>query len=34
MENILHAGKSVTVKGGKAKAGNSLALDHVILELE
>ncbi len=34
MENILRAGKSGTVKAVEAKAGDSLAVDQVILELE
>ena len=34
MENILRAGKSGTVKAVEAKAGESLAVDQVILELE
>ena len=34
MENILRAGKSGTVKVVEAKAGDSLAVDQVILELE
>ena len=34
MENILRAGKSGTVKAIEAKAGDSLAVDQVILELE
>jgi propionyl-CoA carboxylase alpha chain len=34
MENILRAEKSATVKAVNAKAGDSLAVDAVILELE
>ena len=34
MENILRAGKTGTVKAIEAKAGESLAVDQVILELE
>ena len=34
MENILRAEKSATVKSVEAKAGDSLAVDQVILELE
>ena len=34
MENILRAEKSATVKTVNAKAGDSLAVDAVILELE
>ncbi|MDP9056072.1 MAG: hypothetical protein M3N34_01880, partial [Pseudomonadota bacterium] len=34
MENILRAEKSATVKAVNAKAGESLAVDAVILELE
>ena len=34
MENILRAGKSGVVKSVEAKAGDSLAVDQVILELE
>jgi propionyl-CoA carboxylase alpha chain len=34
MENILRAGKSGVVKSVEAKAGDSLAVDAVILELE
>jgi propionyl-CoA carboxylase alpha chain len=34
MENILRAGKSGRVKAVEAKAGDSLAVDQVILELE
>ena len=34
MENILRAEKSATVKKVNAKAGDSLAVDAVILELE
>ena len=34
MENILRAEKSATVKAVNAKAGDSLAVDAIILELE
>jgi len=34
MENILRAGKSATVKATPAKAGDSLAVDQVIVEFE
>jgi propionyl-CoA carboxylase alpha chain len=34
MENILRAEKAATVKSLAAKAGDSLAVDQVILELE
>ena len=34
MENILRAGKSGVVKSVEAGAGDSLAVDQVILELE
>jgi propionyl-CoA carboxylase alpha chain len=34
MENILRAGKSGVVKTVEAQAGDSLAVDQVILELE
>ena len=34
MENILRAEKTGTVKSLEAKAGDSLAVDQVILELE
>ena len=34
MENILHAGRSATVKATPAKAGDSLAVDQVIVEFE
>ena len=34
MENILRAEKTATVKAVNAKAGDSLAVDAVILELE
>jgi propionyl-CoA carboxylase alpha chain len=34
MENILRAEKAATVKQVNAKAGDSLAVDAVILELE
>jgi propionyl-CoA carboxylase alpha chain len=34
MENILRAEKTGTVKALEAKAGDSLAVDQVILELE
>jgi propionyl-CoA carboxylase alpha chain len=34
MENILRAAKSTTVKATPAKAGDSLAVDQVIVEFE